>query len=604
MSGTQTPPPSFRQWISSLGLRIFPFGGELRHYNRHKLRDDAMAATDVALLAFPQSLAFAAIAGIPLQYGLMGTAVAAIASIFFANSRFIMPGPTNATALLLFTTFASLGLPPEMHATYVPVIIVFVGFLLFAGAFLNVATALQFVSRTVVSGYITAASIYIVANQLPHALGLTLDLGHGATVLQMLAALTRGIREVDGNALAVSVAALAAFLTLEKRFPRLPNIAIALVIATGIAFALERINPVDHDLFEKLRPVTRAELVPTGADISLERLAEVSGSAMIIAFLCMLEAVSIGKALAARAGERLNVNQEILSLGMSNLACGVLNGMPASGSLTRSQVAVESGARTAFCNFIAGVLCLGGVFALGPFIGSIPRCALAMLVTWKGIALIQPKSLRIVLRSTREDTWVFWITLATALLLRLDVAIVVGVVWSIVLFLRKAARPDLIEYTFNEQGALSERTAQDQASVQPEVSIVHVEGDLFFGAAELFGNQIRRVSEEPNLRVLVLKLRNTRNIDATAILALEDLLKVMRKRSRHLLLTELRDPNLSTLRRSGLVHDLGEENVFPDEPANPTLSTAKALRRAMKLIGATDARVTVFAETPHKNGGN
>lgn len=563
-----------------------------------------MAATDVALLAFPQSLAFAAIAGIPLQYGLMGTAVAAIASIFFANSRFIMPGPTNATALLLFTTFASLGLPPEMHATYVPVIIVFVGFLLFAGAFLNVATALQFVSRTVVSGYITAASIYIVANQLPHALGLTLDLGHGATVLQMLAALTRGIREVDGNALAVSVAALAAFLTLEKRFPRLPNIAIALVIATGIAFALERINPVDHDLFEKLRPVTRAELVPTGADISLERLAEVSGSAMIIAFLCMLEAVSIGKALAARAGERLNVNQEILSLGMSNLACGVLNGMPASGSLTRSQVAVESGARTAFCNFIAGVLCLGGVFALGPFIGSIPRCALAMLVTWKGIALIQPKSLRIVLRSTREDTWVFWITLATALLLRLDVAIVVGVVWSIVLFLRKAARPDLIEYTFNEQGALSERTAQDQASVQPEVSIVHVEGDLFFGAAELFGNQIRRVSEEPNLRVLVLKLRNTRNIDATAILALEDLLKVMRKRSRHLLLTELRDPNLSTLRRSGLVHDLGEENVFPDEPANPTLSTAKALRRAMKLIGATDARVTVFAETPHKNGGN
>ncbi|HAF59040.1 MAG TPA: SulP family inorganic anion transporter, partial [Opitutae bacterium] len=131
---------------------------------------------------------------------------------------------------------------------------------------------------------------------------------------------------------------------------------------------------------------------------------------------------------------------------------------------------------------------------------------------------------------------------------------------------------------------------------EPEVFIVHVEGELFFAAADLFYEQIRRVGEDPNQKVLVLKMLNAHNMDATSVLALEELLEYLKEKDCHVILCEVRKDCLRILKNSGVLSRMNRRNVFPYIPSNPTLSTAKAIRRSKSLIVGGQAKVTIVAE--------
>ena len=154
--------------------------------------------------------------------------------------------------------------------------------------------------------------------------------------------------------------------------------------------------------------------------------------------------------------------------------------MPASGSLTRSSLNVESGAKTSIANIFAGVFVLLGFWALGDLVCYIPLCSLATVVIFIGISLIKIRQIKTVSRSTRSDAFAFAVTFFVGLAVSLQFAIFAGVITSILLFLRKVAQPQLIEYGYTEEGTLTE--ASKTSRPEPEVSIVHVEGELFCGS--------------------------------------------------------------------------------------------------------------------------
>ena len=163
------------------------------------------------------------------------------------------------------------------------------------------------------------------------------------------------------------------------------------------------------------------------------------------------------------------------------------------------------------------------------------------------------------------------------------------------LFLKKVARPEMVEYNFNDDGQLAE--LQDRTKrQQPEVSIVHVEGELFFGAADLFRDQIRRICEDPNLKIVVLKMRNAHHMDASGVMALEELVRYMNEKGRYLILSEVKADIVKILKNAQLYDYIEERNIFRDQPANPTLSTAQALRRAKEQLGHTDASVSIYVD--------
>lgn len=585
---------------ASPGVNPFPFARTAQGYDRTALAGDFRAALNVALLAFPQGMAYALVAGLPIHYGIYGSAVAALAGGLFAGSRFIMLGPTNATAVLLFGAFAAHGLTTAdgmasaEALAMLPLLVLLTGLFLLLASCLKLATMVQFVSRTVVTAYVTAAAILIIANQCRHVLGFHFKEGEApSTFLEVGWATLQALDQTSASAMGLSVLTAAIFLILQRRFRTLPNVAITLVLASLAGLAFESWNLS----VETLTPFAAGVHLFTLPNFTLvgAHWTTLAWTAAALALLCSLEGISIGKSLAARAGERLNANQETFSIGMGNVACSLFSGMPSSGSLTRSTLGDQSGARTPIVGLFTGGMVLGGAFFLGGLVKYVPLPALATLVVFIGASLIRAKQIRAVARATRSDAIAFTVTLTAGLLFSLQFAIFAGVVTSLALFLRQVAAPELVEYGFTQEGhlaALTDKTARPE----PEVSIVHVEGELFFAAAELFYEQIRRVGEDPNLRVLVLKLRNAHHLDATSVLALEELLDYLKEKNCHVLLCEVRKDVLRIFRDSGLLQRLNRKNVFPDQTSNPTLSLAKAVRRAKQLLQGEQTKVTIYAE--------
>jgi SulP family sulfate permease len=575
------------------GLDFFPLRESLSGYQndfKGHLLGDTRAGLNVALLAFPQGMAYALIAGLPIQYGIYGSAIAGMVAPIFAKSHYITLGPTNATSVMLLSAFASLGIAGTQMLNLVPLLILMVGLFVVAGAYFKVANFVQYISRSVITGYITAAALLIIANQIPKVLGLSLP-RKGATFYDSIILIASSIETVHWITVGISLVTVVMYIWLNRFFKALPNVAICLITLSLLA-ALT----VGHDTgVAFLSGINAADWSFQAPSLSLANIQLLASPALAIALLCILEGISIGKSLAAKTGARLDANQAMFSIGMANIGCAFFSGMPASGSLTRSTLSATSGSCTVLASYISGVIVFIGAFVLGPYTRFIPQSTLAVLVIAIGISLLNKHAIRIVTRSTKSDAIVFGATFISGLLMPLDMAIYIGVGISIILFLKKVARPEMIEYAFNEEGYLAEVKTPEQRSM-PEVSIVHVEGELFFGAAELFRDQMRRICEDPNLKIVVLKMRNAHNMDATAMMALEELLLYMADKNRYLILSEVKTDLIRVLQNSGVYDSIEARNIFTDEPSNPTLSTAKALKRAKAHLGDDVAKVSIYID--------
>lgn len=577
-------------------LDFFPLRKSLQGYDADKARSDLRAGLNVALLAFPQGMAYAAIAGLPIQYGIFASAIAAMLGPILSGSRFIVLGPTNATSVLIFASFLALGLQtPEEKVALIGITVFLSGVFLILGAFLKVANLIQYISRSVVTGYITAAAIYIIVNQLKKVLGFDFTLPQGSTFLTVIWLTIKNLPATHWPTFLISLLTFGVYGFLNHRFRMLPNVAITLVVVSFVAYFFNGFL-LAHPDFGPL--LTLKAIDATAWQFTLpsfrgDHVSQMASVALVIAFLSVLEGTSIGKSLASRAGQKLRSNQEMLGMGFANIGCAFYQGMPASGSLTRSQLNWASGAATPLASIISGLLCAVGAYSVGPLTRFIPVSVLGVLVISIGLSLINRHVLRIVWNATVSDRVVFITTFLAALLIRLDFAIILGTGTSVLLFLRKAAQPELTEFTHDAEGQLTPMEETEEKAVQ-EISIVHVEGDLFFGASELFRDQMRRVCEKPELRVVILKMRNAYHLDATSVLALEELIRYMKEENRTLLITEVRKDAVRIFKNSGLINVIGRENIFPDNPSNPTMATARALKRAMVLMDGKEADVRIF----------
>ncbi len=580
-----------------------PIRRDLAGYDRVKFVADLKAALSLTLITLPMSMAIALMLGLPVSAGLIGAAAGAIIGPVFGTSRFVAPGPTNGTAAIVLSAFATMGpLAMSQKVALVPALLVLSGIILIVASMLGVATLAGFISRTVVTAYVTCAAERIITNQLPLILGANIP-PENQTFKQVVTALWRHAGEISPAPILVCFATWLAIIWLGRRKPGWPNQFIALVLVSvvtsvlcryGASWVPELTGSVEFLDSVALTGGTFAAPVGFGVD----EFGRLISPAMALSFLCMVEATSIGRSLAAKSGERINANEVLFGMGMAKTFSGLFGGAPVSGSITRSAAAISAGAKTVLCGILSGLMILVAGLSFGGLLEHVPKAALGAVVCHAALALFSPAAVRTCLNATSADKAVFLLTFAVGLIAPLDTAIYLGVGLSIVLFLRKAAAPEIVEYAYNERGHLA-AVKGEAARRDPEVSIVHVEGNLFFGAADIFTEQTRRVAEDPDLRVLVLKFRNAHNLDATGVMLLEELHRSMKERGNHLIICELRGEVLRVLRSAGMVSVLGRDHLFADTPVNPPLSAARALRAAQKFLGGAHARVSVYAkQTP------
>lgn len=585
----------------------FPLLEELRSYNLVKLKADLQAGATVSLVSVPQAIGFALIVGLPPKMVIMSVIIGGLVCALFSSSRHLVFGPTNSISIILAATiysFRNSGLTP---AELTLLLALLIGLFQFTAGIAQLGKLTQFISRSVIIAYGSAVGVLLIAGQMPHLLGIAAG-ERGNFLMTLGQALLKLVAfEFNPYAALMGVATLLLFWAIERFVPKIPAELFGLVFLSlytqwgDIPSLGIRTIADEGALAVSIPAFIGIPLNATNASV----VTPLIGAALAIAILGMLEAISISKTFAAKSGQRLDANQELIAMGLGNVATSFFGAMPGSASFARSAANFQSGGKTqisAIASSVIVLLVLGVNRHVSDLINYIPVPSLAAHLIRIGYKMLQREQIRIAWRSTRSDAIVFAVTVAAAFFLKLDTAIYVGIGTSLALFLRKASAPSLVEYGFDAAGNLSELEHRSQRR-NAAISIVHVEGELFFGAADLFQEQVRLLADDDHIRVVILRMKNARHLDATSVMSMLQLHEYLEKSGRHLLISGINPDVERVLRASGALEKIGRENIFPAE-ANLTASTKKALLRASHLLQRKSADVRIFYDRKRERAGD
>ncbi len=560
----------------------------LRGYRLPDLRADLRASLPVAAVALPQSMAFAMLAGFPPSYGAWTAIVAGFVGALLGSSRQLVTDLNNAVCMLLTSLFAVLA---RQHGaafdpvTAIVVMALLIGFFEIVMGVVGMGDLSRFISGSVLQGFMLGTALLIAVHELGGLLGVPTSAAEPLPLLREVAA---RLRDTNPAALIVGLSSITVMMLPARFRLRLPGSLLA-VVGSAVVVWLLGIGPDRIDMVQAVPAGFRGLARP---DVSWELFTDLVPGAMAAAILGAVEAIVISSALAARTGQEVETRWQLIGQGTANMASGLLHGLPCSSSFTRSFLNHKEGARTQLSAMMASLWILVVVLALGPLVQHVPRACLAgvlLVLAWR-----LPDWTRIVLmlRATRSDALALLTTFAATLIVRLDTALFVGVLVSLALFLRKAQTPHLVEYVVSPSRRLRQIENRTER-VHPAICLLHVEGDLFFAAAEVFEREVRRIASDPAIQVVILRMKSARNLDATSALALANIARWLAERGKRLLISGVSGEAERILKRTGVAAAIGQDNIFFSE-ADILKSTRDALLAAGRLVGMEAAEVRVF----------
>jgi SulP family sulfate permease len=411
---------------------------DLAHYDRADIGRDLIAATSVTLLAIPQGIAYAMIAGLPPAMGLYAAMLPAIVGSLFRSSRFVITGPTNAISLLVGSAVAlalERGWDPVSVAGTLAVM---VGAFQLGAALLRMGWLVDLIRTPVVQGYVTGAGVLIGVGQLHNLTGTP---GASGTIPQQLSAWVGGVHAADARTLGIGLGSAALVWTLRRINRKLPAALIAMGLALGASLVLD-LRASGVRVIADLVPIPGGIFPWTPPDLG--QVPALIGMAVACAVISTVESTSVARAIAARQGESLRMSGEFIGQGLANITAGLFGAYPTSGSLTRSALNVRIGARTRLAGMLSGAMVIGVVMVAGPIVDLTPVASLAGILIVIATDLIEPKRIRAVWASNGGDRLAFAATVIGTWTMRLDYAIYLGVTISLIGATRRR-RPGLPE---------------------------------------------------------------------------------------------------------------------------------------------------------------
>jgi SulP family sulfate permease len=556
-------------------------------YSLTHLRRDLVAGLTVATVAVPQAMAYALIAGIPPQYGLYTAIVMTALGSIFGSSRFLINGPTNAISLVVFGAVATLSTNADdsLRMDHVCLLAVLVGLIQIAIALLKLGDLTRYISESVILGFMAGAGALVALTQVDRLLGLR---SIGSNTDHLLVRLWRTWTEggpVNYWALAIGLTTLVIIFALHRLSARikvkLPELLLSLTVVSLLVWLFDVAHSdgqIAHLDVERSLPLFR---VP-GFDYAAIR--ELWGGALAIALLGLVEALAIAKSIAARTREPFDYNRQCLAEGIANLGGGFFRCMPGSGSLTRSAINYFSGAATRMSGIFSALAVTAALLAFAPLAHYIPQPALAGVLIWTAWRIVDRPRLWFCLRATRFDGGLAIATAAAAVFISIEFSILIGTFLSFLFFVPRAARLKANELVVGSDRLVRERRPDDP--VCEKTVLLDVEGELFFGAApeldEQFAELRRRVAR--GARIIVLRLKRTRNADMVCLERLQNFIKGMHECNATVLLCGVRPDLAAAMHNLRFDRWLPPECVFLEE-ATPGSSTLAAVRHAYVLLG-------------------
>ena len=538
-----------------------------KRYGLPVFRQDATAALIVTLLLIPQSLAYALLAGLPLQAGLYASILPAIAYALVGSSGVLAVGPVAITSLLTFSALAPLAPPgsPE-YLSLAIILAVLSGLCLLVMGVLRMGFLANFLSHPVMSAFVSASAIIIVLGQLKGVTAIPVESG---TLPVLLCSLIREAHQVHGLTLLLG-SSFVAFLLLmrlklaawlqqagvaESKAALAARMAplVLLIVATGIV-AVFNLDQRGVQVVGEL-PVGLPELALP--QLSGDLLVTLLPMAVMISLIGFAESVAIARTFAAQRRQQVNSNRELVGLGLANLAAGLSSSFPVTGGLSRTVVNKDAGALTPMASLLTG---LGMLLVLLFFTGwlyYLPQAMLSAVILVAVVSLIDWKQLPHLWRFSRGDAWAWIATALGVLFLGLELGLLLGVFVSLAAWLAKNSRPHMA-VVGRVPGTEHYRNIQRyQVEIDPRILTLRIDESLMFANAQEVEQRIlNEVSQRQGLEQVVLMGSGINHIDASGVEMLEQLNLLLLEQGVKLHLSEIKGPVLDRLQLSRLLQEL------------------------------------------------
>jgi SulP family sulfate permease len=534
--------------------RILPVIGWLPAYRREDAGRDLVAAVLVTVMLIPQSLAYALLAGLPPQVGLYASILPLVLYALFGSSSSLSVGPVAIIALMTAGVLSPLFAPgSDEYISGAIVLAAMSGLMLVLMGCLRLGFLANFLSHPVISGFITASAIVIVASQVKHLLGIPAS---GNNLLDLVVSLLPNLDEANLLSVLTGFGVLV-FLLLARRFLSGVMGKIAPIAAVAVTIFLTWWLGLDE------RGLAVVGEIPSGLPaLSLPPmdpglLQPLVMGALLISVVGFVESISIAQTLAARRRQRIDPNQELIGLGAANLGAGMSSGMPVAGGFSRSVVNFDAGARTPAAGFFAAVGITLATVTLTPLIAYLPKATLAAAIIVAVTALIDLPALRRTWRYSKPDFGAMLATISLTLLHSVEAGILAGVGLSIGLFLYRTSQPHSAVIGLVPGTEHFRNVQRHKVALCPRVTFLRIDESLYFANARFLEDTVMElVAGQPELTDLVLVCTAVNQVDASAMESLETINERLTNAGVRLHLSDVKGPVMDQLEGTPLLAGL------------------------------------------------
>ena len=547
--------------MSSFWHIFFPFLRWFTSVDKGSIRADIMAGLTGAVIVLPQGIAYAAIAGLPPQYGLYTSMITPVIAALFGSSLHLISGPTAAISIVVFSALSGHAEPGTAEFISLALTLTFLaGLFQFVFGLARLGSLVNFVSHTVVIGFTAGAAILIGTSQLKYVFGM--EIPRGESFLHTWIDMFNQVGDINYYIFAVAAVTLIVAMLVRKFLPKFPYLLFGMV--AGGLFSL-LIGGESHGV--KLVGAIPRGLPPFSApEFSFETIKSLIPDAFAIALLGLVEAVSIARSVAAKSKQQIDGSQEFIGQGLSNMVGSFFSSYAGSGSFTRSGINYDSGAKSPLSAIFASVFLLLIVLLIAPVTAYLPIASMGASILLVAYNLVDFYHIKQIFRISLPEASIFLTTFLATLFLELEFAIYMGVLVSLFLFVGRTSYPKIISLAPNPK--LANRSLQDVYEKKldecPQLKIIRIDMSIYFGSLAAIQKEFHKLTKA-GYRYILIDSSGINFIDMAGSEMLEQEAKRLEELGGGLFFYNIKDSVFKYLLRSDAFKHIGDYHFFPSK---------------------------------------
>jgi SulP family sulfate permease len=540
----------------------------LKNYNRQQFGKDVMAGLIVGIVALPLAIAFAIASGVSPEKGLYTAVIAGFIISAMGGSRVQIGGPTGAFIVIVYGIVQIHGVNGLIIATFMA------GVMLIIMGFARLGSVIKFIPHPLIIGFTSGIAILIFSSQMKDFFGLKMG-AVPADFLDKWKSYVESFWSVNIYAVLIAAATVVIILLWPKLTHKIPGSLIAILVTTA---AMQMLHlPIDT-IGSRFGSIPSSLPMPVMPHIDFATVKNLIEPAFTIALLGGIESLLSAVVSDGMIGGNHKSNMELIAQGTANIFSSIFGGIPATGAIARTATNVKNGGRTPVAGIVHAITLLLIMLFVGKWAALIPMATLAGILVVVAYNMSEWESFVSVFKGPRSDVAVLITTFLLTVLVDLTVAIEIGMVLAVFLFMRKMIKfsdVSILTKDIEDNGNAKDKEAIGNFTIPESVEVFEITGPLFFGAAYKFKDAMRFIEKPP--KVLIIRMRQVPIIDATGIRTLEEVFKESKHRGTKLILSEVHSKQvMKELQDARLLFAIGKGNV--------TNTFSKSLERSRMIL--------------------